>query len=258
VSPLGAGAGGGSRLPLEPAVPASELGLESVFTNSLDAVAARDQATEFAWVCTQTFVDLSRLAEEVVLWCGSEFGWMTPSDAHSTGSSAMPQKKNPDPAELTRGKAGSAIGRLTALLSVVKGLPLAYNRDLQEDKEHLFPLADDLLGALAAMTGFVEGADFHPGEPSADVTALDLAEVLVERGVPFREAHETIGRLVEARGGLSGLGFDDLAGASALFRPGDEEIADPIASVRARRSPGGGSFESVAEQVEMLRGMIAT
>jgi argininosuccinate lyase len=256
VSPLGAGAGGGSRLSLAPEVAAAELGMDAVFANSLDAVAARDQAAEFAWVCTQTFVDLSRLAEEVVLWCGTEFGWMTPSDTHSTGSSAMPQKKNPDPAELTRGKAGSAIGRLTALLSVMKGLPLAYNRDMQEDKEHLFALGDDLLGALAAMTGLVGTAQFHPSPPSPDVTALDLAEVLVERGVPFREAHEVVGRVVAANDGLEGVTSDDLAAVSDLFEPGDESVLDPESSVRARRSPGGGSFESVAEQIEMLRGML--
>jgi argininosuccinate lyase len=260
VSPLGAGAGGGSRLPLSPAVAAAELGLDAVFTNSLDAVASRDQAAEYAWCCTQTFVDLSRLAEEVVLWCGSEWGWMTPSDAHSTGSSAMPHKKNPDPAELTRGKAGSAIGRLTALLAVMKGLPLSYNRDLQEDKEHLFALTDDLEGALVAMAGMIGGAEFHPKPPSADVTALDLAEMLVERGVPFRQAHEAVGRLVAARHSqgetLAGVSFDELAAVSGSFEPGDEALVDPVESVRARRSPGGGSFESVAEQIELLRGML--
>lgn len=260
VSPLGAGAGGGSRLPLAPAVAAAELGLDEVFANSLDAVASRDQAAEFAWCCTQTFVDLSRLAEEVVLWSGTEWGWMTPSDAHSTGSSAMPHKKNPDPAELTRGKAGSAIGRLTAVLSVMKGLPLSYNRDMQEDKEHLFALADDLLGALVAMTGLIGTAEFHPGQPSADVTALDLAEVLVERGVPFRRAHEVVGRLVAARHAtgatLAGVTFEDLAAVADEFEPGDEAVVDPVESVRARTSPGGGSFESVAEQLALLRGML--
>ena len=253
VSPLGGGAGGGSRLPIAPEVAAAELGLDGVFTNSLDAVASRDQAAEFAWCCTQTFVDLSRLAEEVVLWCGPEFGWMTPSDAHSTGSSAMPQKKNPDPAELVRGKAGSAIGRLTALLAVMKGLPLAYDRDMQEDKEHLFALADDLEGALVAMAGLIGGAEFHPKEPSSDVFALDLAEVLVERGVPFRQAHEAVGRLVASRGGLDGVTSEELISAHDAFEPGDETLVDPIESVRSRRSPGGGSFDSVAEQIELLR-----
>jgi argininosuccinate lyase len=261
VSPLGAGAGGGSRLPLDPAIAAAHLGLDAVFTNSLDAVAARDQIAEYAWCCTQTMVDLSRLAEEVVLWCSAEFGWMTPADAHTTGSSAMPQKKNPDPAELTRGKAASAIGRLTALLSMMKGLPLSYNRDMQEDKEHLFALGDDVTGSLAAMAGLLGAAEFHPRSPSADVTALDLAEVLVGRGVPFRQAHEAVGKLVAQRHAigetLTGVSPEDLTAVHEAFVPGDEMVTDPVESVRSRRSPGGGSFESVAEQIELLRQALA-
>ncbi len=257
VSPLGAGAGGGSRLPLTPLVSAVHLGFDAVFTNSLDAVSSRDQAVEYAWCCTQTFVDLSRLAEEVVLWSSSEFAWITLADRHSTGSSALPQKKNPDAAELARGKAGSAIGRLTGLLSMMKSLPLSYNRDMQEDKEHLFALGDDLESALVAMATLVAGAAYHPSPPSGDVTALDLAEVLVERGVPFREAHEAVGRLVAARnsdgGTLEGAGFEELAAVHDVFRPGDESLTDPAESVRARRSPGGGSFESVREQIAALR-----
>ena len=257
VSPLGAGAGGGSRLPLEPEVSAAHLGFDAVFTNSLDAVSSRDQAVEYAWCCTQTFVDLSRLAEEVVLWSSSEFAWMTLADRHSTGSSALPQKRNPDPAELIRGKAGSAIGRLTGLLSMMKALPLSYNRDMQEDKEHLFVLGDDLEHALAAMAGLIAGAAYHPNSPSGDVTALDLAEVLVERGVPFREAHEAVGRLVAARNSegntLQGAGFDELAAVHDAFQPGDQSLTDPTESVRARRSPGGGSFESVRVQIAALR-----
>ncbi len=257
VSPLGAGAGGGSRLPLDPVASAAHLGFDAVFANSLDAVSSRDQATEYAWCCTQTFVDLSRLAEEVVLWSSAEFSWMTLADRHSTGSSALPHKKNPDPAELTRGKAGSAIGRLTGLLSMMKSLPLSYNRDMQEDKENLFVLGDDLEGALVAMAGSIAGATYHPGPPSGNVTALDLAEVLVERGVPFREAHEAVGRLVASRSSagdtLEGAGFDELAAVHDAFQPGDESLADPTESVRARRSPGGGSFESVRGQIAALR-----
>jgi argininosuccinate lyase len=261
VSPLGAGAGGGSRLPLDPAAAAAHLGLDAVFANSLDAVASRDQVAEYAWCCTQTLVDLSRLAEEAVLWSSKEFGWMTPSDAHSTGSSAMPHKKNPDPAELTRGKAGSAVGRLTALLAIMKGLPLSYNRDMQEDKEHLFSLGDDLNGALAAMVGMIGGAEFTPKAPSADVAALDLAEVLVARGVPFRQAHEAVGELVAQRHAinetLEGVTSDELTAVHEAFAAGDELVTDPIESVRSRRSPGGGSFESVAEQIALLRGVLA-
>ena len=261
VSPLGAGAGGGSRLRLDTAASAAHLHLPAVFTNSLDAVAARDQATEYAWCCTQTFVDLSQLGEEIVLWSSAEFGWIEVSDRFATGSSALPQKKNPDPAELTRGKAGSAIGYLTGLLSVMKGLPLSYNRDLQEDKEHLFPLGDDLERALAVLSGLITEASFDPPGPSADVTALDLAEVLVERGVPFREAHEAIGLLVGARHDigldLEGIEFEDLSGVHTAFEAGDERLADPVESVRARRSPGGGSFDSVRDQIEALRAKLA-
>lgn len=257
VSPLGAGAGGGSRLPLDAEASAATLGLDAVFTNSLDAVAARDQVTEYAWCCTQTMVDLSRLGEEIVLWSSAEFGWMTLADRHATGSSAMPHKKNPDPAELARGKAASAIGRLTALLSMMKGLPLSYNRDMQEDKEHVFSLGDDLEGALGAMTSLIADATWTPRPPSADVTALDLAEVLVQRGVDFRTAHEAVGRLVAERhdAGLT-LGGVTLAELSAVhdgFEPGDESVTDPGESVRARRSPGGGSFESVDQQIRLLR-----
>jgi argininosuccinate lyase len=260
VSPLGAGAGGGTRLPIDPTAAAAHLGLDGVFDNSLDAVAARDQAAEYAWCCTQTFLNLSRVAEELVLWSSTEFGWMSVADRHATGSSALPQKKNPDPAELTRGKAGSAIGRLTGLLSVMKAMPLSYNRDLQEDKEHLFPLGDDLEGALSAMTELISGAVFSPKPPSFDVTTLDLAEVLVERGVPFREAHGATGRLVAMRHDadldLHGIGYDDLAAVHDRFEPGDEQLADPVESVRSRRSPGGGSFQSVQTQLEALRAML--
>lgn len=262
VSPLGAGAGGGSRLPLDPAVAAEFLNLPAVFSNSLDAVSSRDQAAEYAWCCTQTFVDLSQLAEEIVIWSSSEFDWVELSDAYSTGSSALPNKKNPDPAELVRGKAGSAIGRLTGLLAVLKGLPLAYGRDLQEDKELLFALGDDLESALVVLAGVVATATFHPPAPSADVTALDLAEVLVERGVPFREAHGAVGRLVAARHDagtdLGGIGLADLTAAHPGFEPGDEKLADPIESVRSRSSPGGGSFESVRVQIAALRAELAS
>ena len=216
VSPLGASAGGGSRLPLDPAFTAERLWFRDYFRNSIDAVSARDQATEFLYVATQTFVDLSRLAEDMVLWATTEFGWATFDDAHTTGSSAMPQKKNPDIAELTRGKAASAIGDLTGLLALQKGLPQSYNRDLQQDKEHLFRVDDDLARALVAVAGMVKGAEFHPPEPSSWTRALELAEELVEQGVPFREAHERVGRLVMERLAagetLDGVGVEDLDG----------------------------------------------
>jgi len=256
VSPLGAGAGGGSRLPLDPGYAAERLGLRGTFDNSLDAVASRDAVSEYLYCCTQTLVDLSRLSEELVLWGSAEFGWATYADRHTTGSSALPHKKNPDAAELARAKAGSAIGDLAGILAVQKGLPLAYNRDLQQDKEHLFRVDTDLEGALDALAGMVAEAVFHPPPPDPVVAVLDLAEVLVERGVPFREAHEAIGRLVaEAAGrgiGPGELPPAELAAFHEALRPDDARLLDPVESVRARRSPGGGSFSSVQHQLESL------
>jgi argininosuccinate lyase len=257
VSPLGAGAGGGSRLPLDPAVAAAFLDLPAVFENSLDAVASRDAAAEYTFCCARTLIDLSRLAEELVLWSTIEFGWVTLADRHTTGSSALPHKKNPDPAELVRGKAGSAVGHLAGILAVEKGLPLSYNRDLQQDKEHLFAIDDDLAGALIAIAAVLGGANFCPPPPSPWVTALDLAEILVSRGVPFRDAHRAVGVLVaalEAAGrDLGGVTEDDLIASHPAFEGADVESADPVQSVRARRSPGGGSFASVDRQLAMLK-----
>ena len=182
---------------------------------------------------------------------------MTFADALTTGSSALPHKKNPDIAELARGRAAGAIGALTALLALQKGLPLAYNRDLQEDKVHVFALDDSLGGTLEALTALVGSAEFHPPAPSSFTTALDLAEALVERGVPFREAHRLVGRLVArlvADGRqLSDATPADLEALDARFRPEDLELTDPEVSVRRRRSPGGGGPDSVRAQVAAIR-----
>lgn len=257
VSPLGAGASGGSSLPLDPAITARALGFEVVFANSMDAVGSRDLVSEYAWCCAQTMVDLSRLAEELILWTSTEFGWATYSDAFTTGSSALPQKKNPDVAELARGRAAGAIGDLTALLALQKGLPLTYNRDFQEDKEHVFRTDDTLAGTLEALTGMLAETTFHPPAPSSFVTALDLAEMLVMRGAAFRSAHEAVGGLVAglvADGrGLDSATFEDLAAASTLFEPSDLTLIDPSVSISRRASPGGGSVESVHRQIEALR-----
>ncbi len=257
VSPLGAGAAGGSSLPLDPVFVARELGFDVVFANSIDAVGSRDLVTEYVWCCAQAMVHLSRLSEELVLWATSEFGWVTFGDRYTTGSSALPQKKNPDIAELARGRAAGAIGELTALLALQKGLPLAYNRDLQEDKEHLFRADDTLAATLEALGGMLSSAEFHPPAPSSWTTALDLAEALVRRGVPFREAHGAVGRLVArlVRAGrdLSEATAADLADADDRFEPGDLELVSPEASVRRRATSGGGSVGSVAEQITALR-----
>ena len=261
VSPLGAGAAGGSGLPLDPELVAADLGFGGYFANSIDAVGARDWVAEYVFCCGQAMVGLSRLAEELVLWATSEFGWVTFSDAATTGSSALPHKKNPDIAELARGRAAAAIGDVTTLLALQKGLPLAYNRDLQEDKAVVFH-ADDLLGAtLTALAVLLRGARFDPPLPEPWVGTLDLAERLVERGVPFREAHRSVGRLVSlllAEGrDLSAASDNDLAAVDARFDAADLEALDPAASVRRRISPGGGSFASVAQQVERLRRLLS-
>ncbi len=257
VSPLGAGAAGGSSLPLDPIFTARELGFDVVFANSIDAVGSRDLVTEYVWCCAQAMVHLSRLSEELILWASSEFGWVTFGDRYTTGSSALPQKKNPDIAELARGRAAGAIGDVTALLALQKGLPLAYNRDLQEDKEHLFRADDTLAATLDALGGMLSTAEFHPPPPSPWTTALDLAEALVRRGVPFREAHAAVGRLVatlvaEGRD-LTEATADDLAAADDRFEPADLDLVDTRRSVERRVTSGGGSFESVSEQITALR-----
>ncbi len=200
-SPAGAGALAGSSLPIDPASVAQELGFAAGFENSIDAVADRDYCAELVFACALCFVHLSRLAEELVLWTSAEYGFAQLDDAAATGSSIMPQKKNPDPAELARGKAGTAVGRLAGLLATLKGLPLAYNRDLQEDKRACFDQVDDLQGALAALRVCVAGLRFDTGRMAAaagdgTTVATDLAERLVLEGMPFRHAHaEVAGRV---------------------------------------------------------------
>lgn len=257
VLPLGAGAGGGSSLPLDPDVVRDALGMAGTFRNSMDAVASRDRAAEFVWCATQAMVHLSRLSEELILWCSAEFGWVTFSDAYTTGSSAMPQKKNPDIAELVRGRTASVIGDLTAIVTLQKGLPMTYNRDLQEDKRSVFHADDTLAGALDALAGMIATADFHPPAPGSWVAALDLAEVLVRRGVPFRAAHTAVGSVV-AHLVDTGRTFDDLTAGElieldARFEAGDLSVIDPATSIGARTTPGGGSMASVSDQLAALR-----
>lgn len=261
VSPLGASASGGSSLPIDPYIAAQRLGFPVVFPNSLDAVGSRDLVAEYVFCCTQAMVDLSRLSEELVLWATSEFGWVTFEDALTTGSSALPQKKNPDIAELARGKTAGAIGSLTAIMALQKALPLAYNRDLQEDKEHVFAVDDTLGGTLEAVTALVSSATFDPPRPDSWAMALDFAEVLVARGVPFRAAHGAVGRLVSGLLSdgrtLADVTVEDLAEIDARFEPQDVALANAEHSVRQRRSSGGGSFESVAQQIEALQRLLS-
>jgi argininosuccinate lyase len=215
VSPAGAGALAGSSLPIDPASVAAELGFGAGFENSMDAVSDRDYCAELVFAGALCFVHLSRLAEELVLWTSAEYGFAQLDDSAATGSSIMPQKKNPDAAELARGKAGTAIGRLAGLLATLKGMPLAYNRDLQEDKAACFDQVDDLLGALAALRVCVSGLRVDPVRMAAAASdgttvATDLAERLVLQGMPFRHAHAEVAARVAA-----GERFDSPTAAEA-------------------------------------------
>jgi argininosuccinate lyase len=259
VSPLGAGALAGTSLPIDPARTAADLGFAKPFDNSLDAVSDRDFVAEALFDLALVGVHLSRLGEEWVLWTSDEFGFARLDDAYSTGSSMLPQKKNPDIAELARGKAGRLIGNLTGLLVTLKGLPLAYNRDLQEDKEPLFDSVDQVTLALVALTGMIATATFVPermaSAADSEVTAAtDLAEWLVERGTPFREAHAIVGGLVRrhlaGEGTLRSLIANSLGSdAAALIEPG--------VGVTRRVSPGGAGPGPFAAQVDAYRAMVA-
>jgi argininosuccinate lyase len=255
-SPLGAGAIAGTTLPLDREQTARELGFAGPSANSMDSVGARDHALEFLAAAAIAMVNLSRLAEELVLWSTAEFGFIELADAYSTGSSLMPQKKNPDIPELVRGKAGRAVGNLVALLTVVKGLPLTYNRDLQEDKEPLFDsartLGDSLevtAGALATLRVHVEKMRAAAEDPL--LLATDLAEALVREGVPFREAHEAVGKVVAhcvaAKRDLRRLSREELRGFHAAFPASSGELLDLERALEQRALPGGTARARVRE-----------
>lgn len=257
VSPYGSGALAGSSLHLDPEAIAAELGFDAAAENSLDGTSSRDFAAETAFVLTQICIDMSRLAEEIVYWCTPEYGYVTLDDAWSTGSSIMPQKKNPDVPELTRGKTGRLIGNLTGLLSTLKAQPLAYNRDLQEDKEPIVDSVAQLNLLLPAMTGLVETLTFHEDRmrelaPRGFTLATDLAEWMVRQGVPFREAHEASGacvQLAEARGvDLVDLTDEDLEGVDKRLRPEVREVLTIDGAVASRATKGGTAGVRVAEQ----------
>ena len=262
LSPYGAGALAGSTLGLDPAAVAAELGFSGPTQNSIDATAARDVVAEFVWVAAMIGVDLSRIAEEIIWWATVEFGFVALDDAFSTGSSIMPQKKNPDIAELARGKAGRLIGDLTGLLSTLKGLPLAYNRDLQEAHEPALDAVDTLETLLPAFTGMVATLRFNTERlaslaPAGFSLATDVAEWLVKRGVPFRDAHEIAGacvRACEAAGKeLHELTPEELAEISADLNPGVLEVLSVEGSLAARNGAGGTAPARVAEQLAAAR-----
>ena len=252
VSPLGAGALAGSSLPLDPDSVAADLGFAARFENSMDAVGDRDFVAESLFALALLGVHLSRIGEELVLWSSEEFGFVDLDDAFSTGSSMLPQKKNPDVAELARGKAGRLIGHLTGLLATLKGLPMAYNKDLQEDKEPLFDAFDTVRLTLAALDGMVSTLAFRTDRmaDAADspyAAAIDLAEYLVAAGTPFRDAHAVVGALVRAA--LAGEGsLVDLVSADERLGPEAAALLAPGAPVRRRTTPGGAGPGPVAVQ----------
>lgn len=255
ISPLGSGALAGSTINLDREQIAKELGFDRVTTNSMDAISDRDYMAEFLFAMALTGTHLSRLSEDLILWCSSEFGFATLSDAHTTGSSLMPQKKNPDVCELTRGKTGRLYGNLVALLTAAKGLPLTYNRDLQEDKEPLFDSIDTLKIALqvntemiADMAVNVDACEAAASDPL--LLATDLADYLVKNGVPFRQAHELVGQAVavsvESKTPLDQL---DLTQVSEHYGADTKAVFDLQTALAARTNPGAPSVENVKAEV---------
>jgi argininosuccinate lyase len=265
VSPLGSGALAGSSLPLDPEAVARELGFDRPAANSIDAVSDRDFAAEFLFATALLGVHLSRIGEEVILWATPEFGWVRLDDAWSTGSSIMPQKKNPDIAELARGKSGRFIGNLTGLLATLKGLPLAYDRDLQEDKEPVFDTVDQLLTLLPGVTGLIATLRFDEerltaAAPAGFALATDVAEWLVRQGIAFREAHEISGAFVsycEERGiDLPDVSDAQLTEVDNQLTPDVRSVLSVQGALEARSAVGGTSPQRVAEQIAALTDLV--
>jgi argininosuccinate lyase len=264
--PLGAGALAGSPYPVDRHFVARELGFDGVGENSLDNVSDRDFALELASVLAVVAVHLSRLAEEVVLWNTREFGWIALDDTVATGSSIMPQKKNPDVAELVRGKTGRVFGNLQSLLTTMKGLPLAYNSDMQEDKERIFDSLDTVAGCLGSMTQLLRTCHFRTDRMRAATagdfsTATDLADFLALRGVPFREAHEVVGSIVkwceDHDRVLESLSATELEQFHPEFAGAPADVTSVDASVRARKTYGGTAPDTVRAQLQRAEATLA-
>ena len=263
VLPLGAAALAGTSFPIDRHWVAADLGFSEVAENSLDAVSDRDFAIETVAALAILMMHLSRLCEELIVWNSPEFGWVVMGDNVTTGSSIMPQKKNPDVAELIRGKTGRVYGDLTALLTLMKSLPLTYNKDMQEDKEAVFDAVDTTVLCLSVLLTLLKNVEFQTERMAQSLrgdfsTATDLADYLVRQGLPFRQAHEVVGKLVArclGRGiALEDLTEDDLADASRLFQNADAELlVSPKGSADGRRSYGGTGLEAVLAQLELAR-----
>jgi argininosuccinate lyase len=262
VSPYGAGALAGSSLGLDPNLVANELGFAGTTQNSIDGTSARDVVSEFTFVMSLIGINLSRFSEEIIIWATAEFGYIKLDDAYSTGSSIMPQKKNPDVAELARGKSGRLIGNLTGLLATLKGLPLAYNRDLQEDKEPVFDSIDTLKLLLPAFSGMVATMKFDLDRlerlaPAGFSLATDVAEWLVKQQVPFREAHEITGWLVsyceKNSLGLHEVPDSEMAKISKSLTPEVRDVLSVSGSIKSRSGAGGTALPRVLDQISELR-----
>jgi argininosuccinate lyase len=261
VMPLGSGALAGNPFPIDREALAEELGFGGITLNSLDGVADRDFIAEFLFWATLTMLHLSRFAEDLIIYSSREFGFVTLADAYSTGSSLMPQKKNPDALELLRGKSGRVMGQMTGLMAVLKGLPTAYNKDLQEDKEPLFDAFGSLNAALQIACGVLATLTVHPlpmrAALSPEMLATDLAEYLVRKGVPFRESHHVAGaavRMAEVQGvPLPDLTLEDLQTLHKAFAEDVAEVWSFEASVDRRDVTGGTSRRAVEEQIGHLR-----
>lgn len=264
VMPLGSAAMAGTALPIDRRLVATELGFSRLSDNSMDAVSDRDFLVQFLGAASLVMVHLSRLAEELIMWSSAEFGFIEIDDSFTTGSSIMPQKKNPDVAELVRGKAGRVFGALTGMLTLLKGLPLTYNRDLQEDKIYLFEVIDTLSGCLPAMAGMIGGLKINK-ERLAEAAggfsvATDFADYLVTKGLPFRQAHEVVGKMVKAcldeDKTLAQLTLPELQNFDRRFEADALALADPAASAAGRVSPGGTGTESILIQLKTAEAKI--
>jgi argininosuccinate lyase len=262
LSPYGAGALAGNTLGLDPNLVAAELGLVGPTQNSIDATASRDVVAEFLFITTLISINLSRFSEEIIIWASAEFDYIKLHDSFSTGSSIMPQKKNPDIAELARGKSGRLIGNLTGLLATLKGLPLAYNRDLQEDKEPVFDSIDQLMLVLPAFTGMIATLEFNRNRlemlaPLGFSLATDVAEWLVKKKVPFRDAHEITGKLVswceQHKLELHEVADSDMAAISPMLTPDVRDVLSVGGSIKARTGAGATALPRVLEQITALR-----
>lgn len=264
--PLGAGALAGTTFPIDRSFVARQLGFEAVYSNSLDAVSDRDYIMEFLSAASILMAHLSRLSEEIILWCSREFFFIELDDAHCTGSSMMPQKKNPDVSELVRGKTGRVMGHLMAMLTTVKGLPLAYNKDLQEDKEGIFDAIDTIKFSLAVYARIMRGMkvrrDVMRRAVAEDFSnATDLADYLVKKGMPFRQAHAVSGRAVhyciERGKWLADMGMDELKALSELFEEDIYDAISPETCVKNRNSYGGTSYKQVEMQLALAADIMA-